>query len=669
MKKIPILDLSGLLLPVLLVTSSALADAAADLSQAEGFRKAGQYAQAEQAYLKVIHEADPNKPADSEAAFTARKTLPLVYVAMDRPAQAKDAVQQLLSKYPQHESLPQAIHEIVEGAKPLYKVAHVRQLYQDIVTAHPGDPQVIWLKMGMAIASVHQTDDQATDVVLQNVVTQHATDDRAVEALNHIAWACRKLQQYNKALRIYQYAVDNWGQKDRVAFSQHGIVICYLGLANRPEADKAFDVLLQRFGRDKNASKLILWAAHGYASAGEITSACKIYEFLVQNYPDTQEAVEAQIATAITSVQTEDRTRIEPAVQTLLTRFPPSEVKALGLHNLANALAWKCVQYVNRRPQEQNLSGVYNRCLAAIGSYSQTNWPRTDWAVWAERDLATAAIHRRDDATADVAIGRLITDYTDRKDTPAILQFLGNLYVQAGKYDEVEAISQVFAKKYPNHELAVLAKAALGQARIRQGDDDGAEMIFQKVLTDYAGHPRLAEAVNFMAEAYRDRAKAVELEQRKQARSPTEYAVSVTTQGRPEIVKSYYRRAIQKWEIIIHQLPVSADITPVAYTFGAESYDRIGDSKKALEYFGIVAERYPAYQHADYALHVVSRTWEKLQEQELATESQAWPMIMQASQTLLNRYPRSQYAPIARKTVDWITTTENRRKEQAHEQK
>jgi outer membrane protein assembly factor BamD (BamD/ComL family) len=146
------------------------------------------------------------------------------------------------------------------------------------------------------------------------------------------------------------------------------------------------------------------------------------------------------------------------------------------------------------------------------------------------------------------------------------------------------------------------------------------------------------------------------------------YPVRVATEGRPEIVKSYYRRAIEKWEIVIKQLPVSAEITPVAYTFAAESYERIGDPKKALEYFSIAAEQYPAYKHADYALFMVSRMWEQLQKQELATESQAWPMIVQASQTLLNRYPQSEYARIARKTVDSITATETQRKEQANEQ-
>jgi len=123
MKKVPVVYLIVLLLRVLLTVRPAIADVAADLSQAEGLYKAGQYAQAEQAYLKVIREADPNKPTESEAAFNAGKSLPLVYIATDRLPQAREAVQQLLGKYTRHEFLPHAIHEIVEGAKPLYKLA------------------------------------------------------------------------------------------------------------------------------------------------------------------------------------------------------------------------------------------------------------------------------------------------------------------------------------------------------------------------------------------------------------------------------------------------------------------------------------------------------------------------------------------------------------------
>jgi len=667
MKKNRIVSLAGLLLPALLATQSAFADIAADLRQAEGLYKAAQYDQAEQAYPKVIREADLNKPAEWEAAFSAAKSLPLVYIATDRLPQAKEAVKQLLSTYAQYEFLPHAIHEIVEGAKPLLKLPQVRQLYQDMVTAQPGDSQAIWLKMGMAIASVHLAEDEAVDAVLQDIIAQHAQDNRAAEALNHIGWAYRKLQRYNEALTIYQYVVDNWPQKDRVVFAQQSIAICQVRLGNRQAADEALDVMLQKFGKDKNTSKLLAWSVYEYLQAGETEGACKVFDLVLQTYPEAPETIDALLALATAVIQGDDRDRIEPTVQTLLTRFAPTDAKASALHTVANMLAWKCADHVNRSLREQNLPGIFNRCLQAVADYCLATWPKSDWAVWAQRDLATVAIQRRDDATADAAIGRLTTEYANHKDTPGILQFLSNLYVQTGKYGEVGSISDVFARRYPDNELSPVAKAALAQAQIRQGKDADAEAIFQRIVTDYANHPRLAEAINFMAEGYRARAKAVELEQRKQP-NPVPYAVRVATEGRPEVVKTYYRRAIEKWEIIINELPVSADITPVAYTFAGEAYDRIGDSRKALEYFTIVTEQYPTYQNADYALHMIGRMWQQLQEQGLATEAQAWPMMVQASEALLKRYPQSGYAPIARKTVDWITATEIRRKERTHEQ-
>lgn len=617
--------------------------------------------------LLAAHSAFADSTAEWEAAFSAAKSLPLVYIATDRLPQAKEALQQLLSKYAQYEFLPHAIHEIVEGAKPLLKLSQVRQLFQDMVTAQPGDSQAIWLKMGVAIASVHLAEDQAVDAMLQNIIAQHGADDRAAEALNHIAWAYRKLQRYNEALTIYQYVVDNWPQKGRVVFAQQSIAICQVRLGDRQAADAALEVMLQKFGKDENTSKLLAWSVYEYLQAGETEGACKVLDLVLQTYPDTPETAEALLALATGVIQGEDRDRIEPTVQTLLTRFAPSEVKASALHTVANMLAWKCADYVNRSLREQNLPWICNRCLLAIANYALATWPESDWAMWAQRDLATVAIQRRDDAGADAAIGRLTTEYANHKDTPGILQFLSNLYVQTGKYSEASAISDVFAQKYPNHELSPVAKAALGQAQIRQGNDADAEAIFQRIVTDNSRHPRLAEAINLFAEGYRTRAKAIELEQSKLPNA-VPYGIRVATEGRPEIVKSYYRRAIEKWEIIINELPVSVDITPVAYTFAGEAYDRIGDTRKALEYFSVVTEQYPTYQNADYALHMVSRMWQQLEEQGLATESQALPMMVQASESLLNRYPQSRYAPIARKTVDWITATETRGKERTNEQ-
>jgi len=43
-----------------------------------------------------------------------------------------------------------------------------------------------------------------------------------------------------------------------VAFAQHGIVICQIGLGNPQEADAAFRILVQKYGKEKDASKMVL---------------------------------------------------------------------------------------------------------------------------------------------------------------------------------------------------------------------------------------------------------------------------------------------------------------------------------------------------------------------------------------------------------------------------
>jgi TolA-binding protein len=617
----------------------ARASVAGDLSAADGQYKAAQYTQAERSCLMVIQQADRNKAADAEAAFNARKKLALVYIATDRLPQARDAVEQLLSRYAQSESLPRAIHEIVEGAEPLYKVAQVRQLYQDMVTARPGDSRAMWLRMGMAIASVRLTDDQATDAVLQNITTQHGSDARAAEVLNHIAWACRNLKQYNKALTIYQYVVNNWPEKDQVAFAQHGIVICQLGLGNPQEADAALNVLLQKFGKDKNASKMVLWGASGYSDAGEVERASKVFELVVQNYPDTPEAVQAQTALAIRSVQAEQIARIEPTMQALLTKFPPSEAKALGLHNVANTIGWKLFVYANASPRGPGLLALLSKCLVTIANYAQATWPNSDWAMWAERDLATAAIQSGDDAAAEAAIGRLTANYATRKDTPTALHFVGNYYLEGKENSRAEGVYKYLVEKYPNHELMPLVKAGLGQLQIRQGDDQGAEATFQKVLADYASHPRLAEAVYLMAEGYSRRA----IQEPPWLPSGEPYL--------SEEAKSYLRKAAEKWDLIVTTLPVHPSITPSAHYDLATTYYYLGEYPKVEAHCSQLRAGRPADEHAWMTYVLIVKTYQDSLWKGEIRQKDCDAKTKRIYDELVSRYPNCPAAPMVR---DWL---------------
>jgi TolA-binding protein len=639
MKRIPIISVIGLLLPVLLA-QAAVADVAADLSQAEGSYKAHEYAQAEQAYLKVIREADRNKPAESQAAFTAGKSLPLVYIATDRLPQAKDAVQQLLSEYAQYEFLPHAIHEIVEGAKPLYKLAQVRQLYQDLVTARPSDPQALWLKMGMAIASVHLAEDQAVDGTLQNITSQHGADDRAAEVLNHIAWAYRKLQRYNQALIIYQYVVNNWAQKDRVIFTQQSIAICQVRLGDRQAADATLEVMLQKFGKDKNASKLLAWTVYEYVQAGEIEGAYKLFDLVLQTYPEAPETIEALLALATAVVIGEDRARIEPTVQTLLTRFAPTQVKASALHTVANMLGWKCRDCGNQPLEEQNLPGICNRCLLAIANHTLTTWPKSDWAMWAERDLATVALHRGDTPSAEASISRLSTDYASRKDTPEALNFLAGYCLELKKHSAAEAVYQHVVKEYPTYDLILLAKTGLGVTQIHEGDDVGAEAIFQKVLMDYANHAMLPEAIHLMAAGYYDQAQ-----------------FDAKDESKKNVSDRHYAAALAKWQTIIEQLPARSDYAPIAYHYAGRCLHELGQRERAIEYYQKVCDNWPVYSYAWYLQIAVGVITEELVEPGEALTPELAARARSAYERVIDKYPNCPGAQLAAHRLRRLTST------------
>ncbi|OHB68499.1 MAG: hypothetical protein A2Y77_08705 [Planctomycetes bacterium RBG_13_62_9] len=644
MKKIVIVYLVGLFLPVVLLDRSAFADVGADLSQAEGLYKAGQYAQAEQAYLKVTREADPNKPAESEAVFAAAKGLSLVYIATDRLGQAKEAIQPLLAR-----PTPHAVHEIVEGAKALNKLSQVHQLYREMVAARPKDPQVLWLKMGLAIANAHLADDKAVEAILQDIAANHESDDRVAEAVGQVAWAYRKLQQYDKALRMDQYNVGRWPRKARAAYVQQGIVVDHIGLKDFAAADQALEVLIQKFGQDADASKLILWSGFSYQDAKESERASKVYELVVQHYPQTPEAVTAQVRLAEAGVEAEDRSRMEQTIPLLLTQFAPTQDKAEGLRTLSRILVWKHFEYATRPARQPDLPALTDEYLLAIANYMLATWPNSDWAMWAQRSLATVAIHRGDDAAAQAAIDRLTGDYADRKDTPAVLNFLADYSFQLRKYGQAEQLYKHVCDHWPRNEQALLAKAGRARVCIVQGDDKTAEAIFQEIMADYANHPKLAETLLALGGAYHDYASGL----RSQDATPPPSDLPPALREPPLRVRESYAKAIEKWAILLERYPDMPEVSPMALYHSAMAYSQMGDPVKAIECYQQLLERWPEQEYNHHALLRLPGLYEQLVFKQLLPQEQANALIRAAYEQFVRKYPGSPAVEAARQQVDY----------------
>jgi len=397
--------------------------------------------------------------------------------------------------------------------------------------------------------------------------------------------------------------------------------------------------MLQKFAKDKNTSKLLAWAVFEYLQAGETEGAYKVFDLVLQTYPEAPETIGALLSLATAAIQGDDRARIEPTVQTLLTRFAPTEAKASALHTVADMLGWKCRDYGNYPLEEQNLPGICNRCLLAIANYTLATWPKSDWAMWAERDLATAAMHRGDYSSAETAISRLSTDYADRKDTPAALNFLADCCLALKKDNAAETVYQHVVKEYPTYDLILLTKVGLGVIQIRQGDDQGAEATFQKILADYANHPRLAEAVNLMAEEYSKRA----------FQDPP-----WLPSGGPylsEEAKTYLRKAAEKWDLIVTTLPVHPSITPSAHYDLATTYYYLGEYPKVEKHCSQLRAGWPTDEHAWMTYVLTVKTYQDSLWKGEIRQKECDAKTKLIYDELVSRYPNCPAAPMVR---DWL---------------
>ena len=182
----------------------------------------------------------------------------------------------------------------------------------------------------------------------------------------------------------------------------------------------------------------------------------------------------------------------------------------------------------------------------------------------------------------------------------------------------------------------------MGHIQVRKGRDAEAETIYAKVLADYAGHPKLAEAVHVMGEGYFLRA----------------YQPAIRGEITPDgtlsaATKAYILKAIEKWEYVVTQLPVDAHTTPTVHYYLATAYRQLGDPAKAIQYASRMVELWPDHPMSWRAQGLVVKICKhQIPKNEPMEASPAAEAMTEVARQLVEKYPTSPVASAARKWLD-----------------
>ena len=309
-----------------------------------------------------------------------------------------------------------------------------------------------------------------------------------------------------------------------------GLVKVYIRQKKDAEAAAAYGEMLAKFSQASGLANAVDSVADGYRGRKDYVRARQLYQYVVDSWPTSAAALNAQSEVVLTSALMDDGAGVSAGLEKLLTGYSDGE-------KVCKAVEW-VGQRCGKLKRYARAQQVYEAYLSRRDSDAG--------AVWVVMSLAAADAAMGDGAGVEAALGRLgqlavsesnavkvraaIGDFcrylvevrrekaelvekmvggrllSDLSSGSAekILDHLGDFYRDTRQYKKAEGIFEYVADTWRSSERAVEAQANIVRMYISAGDEPNATAGFSRLMEKFSGDKRIGWAVWYVAERYWD---------------------------------------------------------------------------------------------------------------------------------------------------------------------
>jgi len=431
---------------------------------------------------------------------------------------------------------------------------------------------------------------------------------------------------FNHALKaeqvrqLYRRGVESVSSTQEYIWSQVRIAVSSMERGDETAAEAVIERLLSEFSQDKDIAPAVLQVAESFRKLGKSQKANELYQHVVQSWPDSYYALLSQPKIGILSLELSDNEGLESAVDELLVNFADHEDAVENVYRLATECTKKQRLFVESRPDDTEQIRFYDGIIRRLTGYILARQPDSDYGMWAQKAIAFADIHIGDFASAEASIEKLIDDYPDHADLQLALYFFGNDYRRMAQDDKARQWYQYVIDRWPNHHFAVMSRASIAALNISLGDEETAKVLLDELITNFADHPALPEALWAATEAY------------------YKLAFQYESQGLDSRADEYFTKVINTGQEILNRWPDTAAGAEI-YDISAICYKRLGEYAKAIEYYQKVVDKWPDYEYAWNAQFLIGYIYERLGEAGTNEESEAHARTKAAYELVIQNYP------------------------------
>jgi TolA-binding protein len=626
----PIVCLIVLLLAIG-VPAGALAQQAGRIAEADRLCQAGQYAQAEAAYKQIVQEN-----LGTDTALAAQRGLAVLYAKTGKEALLSQTCESLTKDFGGHKDMPSILGQIADECRNANRFGMAVPIYQYVVDHWPGDENAMISQANLVCCQLCLKNESAANTAFAKLQSDYSSRPNLRQVLCTIGDNLRWRNINPQAARqMYTLAASGDPYPEMIS-ARIGLAISCIRMKDFEAARPVIESIAADYGSSARIGEAMCHIADAYRDIRSHGDARQLYQYVIEHYPNDEYAMWSQAGVAISAIDSKDEQIAQAAIEKLRANHASRPDFAAAVCVVADNYRW--------REGFAKAKDLYALAVAASPSHSQS--------IWFQMGLAICSICVNDPNTAQAAIAKLHSQYRSDPGLVQALYEVGATFGNAKQYDKATAELNQVITTWPDSDYAMLSKVGLGLIQVRRGDDKAAEVIYQKILADYAGHPRLPEAINFMTEGYYSRALELETANRNAA-SPQ---MPPMQREVPQQVKEAFGRAIEKWSIILQQFPDTPNLAPTALYFSAVSYSRQDDPAKAIECYQAFVERWPDDERNHHVLLRLPGLYKQLVFKGVLSEEQASPLIRGAYERFVQKYPDSPAAEMARQQILYYAT-------------
>jgi len=222
-----------------------------------------------------------------------------------------------------------------------------------------------------------------------------------------------------------------------------------------------------------------------YEQAGQYEQAEAAYKAVVTNYPDAEEAFEAQKSLALMHLNLGNSPNADSAIDKLLNNYSQNTGLAEAIKDLANA----CYST--------------GRCQKALQLYQQglDSFPGSESTVWLQTGLAIANVGLRDTAAAEAAKTKLISDFAGNSELGQAIYWIGYAYNTIGNYLKAAEVYQYMADNFPNDEYASRAQSGVAIANVHLDNISAVDSAIDKLKTNFSSAANIGEVLHWVGQS------------------------------------------------------------------------------------------------------------------------------------------------------------------------